>query len=368
MAAQRERARQAGLGTEAVEHPVSAEVLREHGRSEFTGYEATEDEGRLLALASEGDVLVAVLDRTPFYPEGGGQLGDTGTIEGDGFRLTIIDTDQPVAGVIRHHVGAVEGEPVIGALVRAVVDAERREGLRVHHTATHLLHWALREVLGPHVKQQGSLVAPDHLRFDFTHWGPLTPDEIEEIERRVAAEIIRDSVVTVELMDRDEAIRRGAVAFFGDRYGDVVRVVHAGESSVELCGGTHLDRLGRIGHLRITSESSIGANTRRVEAVVQLAALEVAHRDRRLLDELERIVPGGRDGIGERVDRIVERAKRAESELARERTRTLAERARALAETRGPTDSWWRAWTVLTSGGFGSSRCWFVTTRACWAS
>jgi alanyl-tRNA synthetase len=336
MAAQRERARAAGLGTEAEEHPLSAEVLREHGRTEFTGYDTVVDEGRLLALGEESGALVAYLDRTPFYPEGGGQLGDTGQIVGGEFRLVVVDTDQPIAGVVRHRIGAVEGEPIVGALVRAEVDAARREGLRVHHTATHLVHWALREVLGEHVRQQGSLVAPDHLRFDFTHWGPLTREEIEQVERLVAEQIVTDAPVRVEVMDREEAIARGAVAFFGDRYGDVVRVVHAGEESVELCGGTHLDRLGRIGQVRIVSESSIGANTRRVEAVVGLAALRVAHEDRRLLDALAEVLPGGREGIAERVSQLAERAKRAEAELRRQRLRVLAERAGELGSHADP--------------------------------
>jgi alanyl-tRNA synthetase len=334
MARQRERARAAGLGTEASEHPVSARVLREHGRTEFTGYDTTVDEGRLLELTDEGGVLVAYLDRTPFYPEGGGQLGDQGVMVGEGFRLTVVDTDQPLQGVIRHHIGSVEGEPVIGSLVRTEVDQARREGLRVHHTATHLLHWALRSVLGDHVKQQGSLVAPDHLRFDFTHWGPLTPEEIEAVERLVAQEVVSDAPVRTELMDREEALERGAIAFFGDRYGDVVRVVRAGAHSVELCGGTHLDRLGRIGQLRIVSESSIGANTRRVEAVVGLPALEVAHADRRLVGAIEAVLPGGRDGLPGRVAQLVERARSLESELRRERSRGLAERARELAVRR----------------------------------
>ncbi len=335
MEGQRERARSAGLGSAGARGDVSAaiSVLEEHGRSEFTGYESTEDEGRLVALVEEEDGLSAYLDRTPFYPEGGGQVGDSGIISGDDFRLLVEETDQLVSGVIRHRITALEGSPRVGSLVHLRVDRERRERIRANHTATHLLHWALREVLGPHVKQQGSLVAPDRLRFDFSHWRPLEPEEIDRVEQLVLREVISNAPVVTEIEDKGSALKRGAVAFFGDRYQDVVRVVKAGDNSLELCGGTHLDRLGRIGMLKIVSESSIGANTRRVEALTQLEALASVQRSGRLLAGAEQIFPGGREKLLERMMAALERTKALESEVRRLRASEMARRAEELSRS-----------------------------------
>ncbi len=334
MEQQRERARSAGLGSTTTRGDTSTalSVLENHGKNEFTGYESTEDEGRLVALVEDGG-LSAYLDRTPFYPEGGGQVGDTGIITGDGFRLVIGDTDQPVPGVIRHRVTTVDGVPRIGSLVHLQVDGERRERIRANHTATHLLHWALREVLGTHVKQQGSLVAPDRLRFDFSHWRPLEPEEIARVEELIFCEIISDAPVVTEVEEKESALSRGAMAFFGDRYQDVVRVVRAGHNSLELCGGTHLDRLGRIGLLKIVSESSIGANTRRVEALTQIGALKFVHRNFELIAGVERIFPGGREKLLERIEVAHERTKTLEAEIKRLRAVEMARRAEELSRT-----------------------------------
>ena len=214
------------------------------------------------------------LDRTPFYAESGGQVGDTGLISTGTGRVLVLDTTLALPGLHRHLAAIEHGYISPGQEAKASVDAERRAAIRRNHTGTHLLHWALREVLGKHVKQQGSLVAPDRLRFDFTHYAPVTRAELDRVEDLVNTEVLEDMKVLTEELARAEAEAKGAIAFFGDKYGERVRVVHAGERSVELCGGTHVERLGMIGPVEVISESSIGSNLRRVEALTGTATLE----------------------------------------------------------------------------------------------
>ena len=206
------------------------------------------------------------LDRTPFYAESGGQIGDTGTITTETGTAEVLDTTFALPGLRRHTARITAGTISAGQTATAAIDADRRNAIRKNHTGTHVLHWALRKVLGEHVKQAGSWVGPDRLRFDFSHYAAVTPDEIEEIERLANGETLANAPVRAFETTKDEAESLGAIAFFGDKYGDIVRVLEAG-SSVELCGGTHVRATGDIGTIKVVSEASIGSNLRRIEAV-----------------------------------------------------------------------------------------------------
>ena len=239
--------------------------------------------------------MSVVLDRTPFYAESGGQVGDTGVIEtANGARVRIDDTQYGLPGLVLHRGEVVEGTIAEGDEAVARIDGARRDAIRRNHTATHVLHWALREVLGTHVKQAGSFVGPDRLRFDFSHHEALTRDQLDRIEALANVEIIGDAPVRHYETTKEHAESLGAIAFFGDKYGDLVRVLEAGDHSIELCGGTHVHALGFIGPIKIVSEGSIGANLRRIEAVTGEGALERIHGE-----ELAAARPG-RHAEGER--------------------------------------------------------------------
>ena len=239
------------------------EVVEQFGTSQFVGREAFSVEARVLAVL--GDAVF--VDSTPFYAESGGQIGDTGRIETESGSAEIIDTTYALPGLHRHTVGERTGEIHAGQVATATIDVERREAIRRNHTATHILHWALREILGEHVKQQGSFVAPDRLRFDFSHYEALSPDQIAEIEDLANREILGNAPCRHYETTKESAEQAGAIAFFGDKYGDIVRVLEAGGNSIEFCGGTHVRRLGDIGPVKIVTEGSIGSNIRRIEAV-----------------------------------------------------------------------------------------------------
>lgn len=281
---QRQRARDSMKGGAAKLVSPVYQRLAERGRVEFTGYTGTELKGaRVVALIKNGELVdelkvgdegEVVLDRTPFYAESGGQVGDTGRIEADDARLFVRDTQSPVSGLIVHKVEVEQGRLRVNETVTARVDAEKRARTMANHTATHLLHAALREVLGPHVKQSGSLVAPDRLRFDFTHFAPLSDEEIKEIERLVNYEIIKNTPVSKQEMALDEALASGAMALFGEKYSEKVRVVSVPGFSTELCGGTHVNATGDIGSFKIISDASIASGTRRIEAVTGIGAFE----------------------------------------------------------------------------------------------
>jgi len=317
---QRQRARESWKGGVAKQVRPVYQQIASRGRSEFTGYLGTELKGaRVTALIknseladelSAGEEGEVVLDRTPFYAESGGQISDTGVIETEDARLLVKDTISPVSGVIAHKVLVEQGKLRSGESVEARVDAERRTRTMANHTATHLLHAALREVLGPHVKQAGSLVAPDRLRFDYTHFAPLTPEEVEEIERIVNTEVLRNQPVSKQEMALDEALATGAMALFGEKYSEKVRVVNVPGFSTELCGGTHVNATGDIGVFKIVSDASIASGTRRIEAVTGKGAFErfqlsealleraAAHLNtnpRKLPDEVERLQSQIRD-------------------------------------------------------------------------
>ena len=292
---QRRRARESMKGGAAkVVNPVYQEVAG-LGRVEFTGYGGTSLSGaRVVAVIRDGQVVSeigageraeVVLDRTPFYAESGGQVGDTGIIENESMRLLVSDTQSPTSGLIVHRVEVEQGTVRQGDQVTAQVDGERRARTMANHTATHLLHAALREVLGPHVKQAGSQVSPDRLRFDFTHFAPLTHDEMAEVERLVNEQTLRNTAVSKEEKSLDEALSIGAMALFGEKYTDKVRVVSVPGFSTELCGGTHVNATGDIGVFKVVSDSSIASGTRRIEAVSGKGAYERFQTAENLLTE-----------------------------------------------------------------------------------
>jgi len=343
MNAQRERARKAsrfsavGGTSPTLEQPT-----------EFHGYDTLELDGEVTALydenghpveqLAEGARGTVVLDRTPFYAESGGQVGDTGvltwlpessaggsTASGTGagvdggqwspvseFR---VDDTQKLGAAYGHVGTVVHGGLRVGQRVNALVDGERREAIRLNHTATHLLHAALRRVLGDHVQQKGSLVAPDRLRFDFSHYEAVKPDELAAVEKMVNDEIRRNVDAEIREMPYDEAIASGAIAFFGDKYGDRVRVLRLGDFSTELCGGTHVRRSGDIGLFKIVSESGVAAGIRRIEAVTGQGALDFIAANERLLRGVAGLVRGGRDEVVDKVEQLIERSRSLEREV-----------------------------------------------------
>ena len=282
MADQRTRARQGGRkGAVAAgeESEAFQAVLDEHGTTEFVGREVFQVDARVIGVVPAADGTFSIfLDRTPFYAESGGQVGDTGTLTSGSFVGDVTDTVQALPGLFRHVVRPVEGEPRVGATITAAIDVERRDAIRRNHTGTHLLHWALRQVLGEHVKQQGSWVGPDRLRFDFSHFEALSPDQIIAIEDLVNHDVLANDPVRHFETTKEEATELGAIAFFGEKYGDIVRVLEAGTHSTELCGGTHVRRTGDIGPVKVISESSIGSNLRRLEAVTGTGPVERVRR------------------------------------------------------------------------------------------
>ena len=355
MALQREQSRQAGKpqeagGTDRV--GIYRDILDGHGLTKFVGYDETSSTGEVLQVLDAGEGQVEIfLDISPFYAEGGGQVGDTGVIETDTGRARVVDTTSAIPGLHRH-VAVVEegGEIRRGQVASAVIDADRRAAIRRNHTATHLLHWALRQVLGDHVKQQGSLVAPDRLRFDFTHYSPMTDEEIAEVEDLVNARILRDEAVTTTMMSKRDADTAGAIAFFDEKYGDEVRVVSAGTESMELCGGTHVSRLGQIGPFEIVSEGSIGSNLRRIEATTGTATLErLREAERRVANasELLRVRP---DELTAAIERKLTELRDAEVRLRSAEQAALAAQARTLASTAS------NGWLVARADGLPPER------------
>ncbi len=273
MAKQRLRAREDFEARHGTAADVSAyvECVAAYGATEFVGREHNSIDATVLAVTTDG----IVLDRTPFYAEAGGQVGDTGTITSETGSAQISDTTYVVPELHLHYVAETKGQIKVGQKVVAAINVEHRLAITRNHTATHLLHWALRTTLGDHVKQQGSLVAANRLRFDFTHFEGVTPIQIAEIERLVNAEVLANPATRNYETYMDEATAAGAMAFFGDKYGTRVRVLEAGAHSIELCGGTHVKALGDIGLIKIISEGSVGANIRRIEAVSGTRPLEL---------------------------------------------------------------------------------------------
>jgi len=326
MEAQRERARQAGKMGAVTGDPLYMGLL-EKGRPEFLGYDTLAvEEARVLAVLKEGALATRldegeegeiVLDRTPFYGTSGGQVGDHGIIEARGSAAEVVDCTLPLPGLYVHHVKVTAGGFETGMTVRVQVDEGLRAGAMRHHTGTHLLHAALREILGTHVKQAGSLVTPDRLRFDFSHYQGVGPRERAQIQNRVNEEILKNTPLLTRVMGRDEALAYGALAFFGDKYGERVRVVEVPGFSIEFCGGTHVKQTGDIGLFLVTAEEGISAGTRRVEALTGEAAIERAREDQGILEELEEAAKIDRRNLVDEYARMREHLKAQQREIDR---------------------------------------------------
>ena len=318
MEAQRGRARAASkFGTDL------RESVKLPGRTEFSGYDHLAGSGKITALIFDGAVVDAmrsgqegqvVLDHTPFYAESGGQVGDTGILTTDTARFTVRDTRK--IGASFAHIGVLEsGELRVGTEVQAEVDGKRRQSIALNHSATHLLHAALRQVLGNHVQQKGSLVAPDRLRFDFAHTQPVSADELHDVEDLVNAAIRRNAPAETRVMALDEAVAAGAMSLFGEKYENDVRVLSIGDFSMELCGGTHVERTGDIGFFKIISESGVAAGVRRVEAVTGQAAFDWVTRTDQVMRDIAAMLRGSREDVDEKVRELVERSRRLEKEI-----------------------------------------------------
>ena len=339
MAKQRAEARASWAGSgEAQTDAVWFELREALGATEFLGYSSDRAEavidaiiidGRKVDKAETGADVGIVVNQTPFYAESGGQVGDTGTIATDeGARIPVRETRKRAGGLFAHFGTVESGSIRVGDRVRLAIDVARRNEIRANHSATHLLHAALRQVLGTHVAQKGSLVAPDRLRFDFSHTKPVEADQVEEIEKIANGVILQDAPVEIKLMDRDAAIEAGAMALFGEKYGDEVRVVSMGETrgrrySVELCGGTHVGRTGEIGLLTLTGESAVGAGVRRVEALTGDAARRHLEEQERRLRVIASVLKSTPEEVVDRVVALVQERRRMERELA-EAKRALA--------------------------------------------
>ena len=317
-------------------------VLEAHGATDFVGRDV--DEATATVLYVDGSVVV--LDRTPFYAESGGQIGDTGMLTTEGATLRVLDTTLALDGLHQHHVELQaelldddgDGRSVVdlvtvGQEVRAVIDSDRRTAIRRNHTGTHLLHSALRRVLGDHVKQQGSHVGPDRLRFDFSHFEALTAEQLVAVEDLANADVLANPACRHYEATRDEAESVGAIAFFGDKYGDTVRVLEAGPHSTELCGGTHVAALGEIGPIKIVTEGSIGSNIRRIEAVTGTAPIDRLRSAEALLDRAAALVGVPVDDVLDGIEKRLSEVRSLRGELDGLRTREALGRADELAAT-----------------------------------
>jgi alanyl-tRNA synthetase len=340
MERQKEEARASWAGSgEAQTEPIWFELRDKLGATEFLGYETETAEGEVLALvrdgkgiakAGAGETVAIVVNQTPFYGESGGQVADTGRIETvEGARVIVDDVQKRADGLFVHN-GTVEAGTVsVGDAVKLIVDHERRSAIRGNHSATHLLHAALRGILGQHVAQKGSLVAPDRLRFDFSHPKPMSDEEIEQVEALANRVALQDAQVVTRLMDRDEAIASGAMALFGEKYGDEVRVVSMGARpdglddskswSVELCGGTHVGRTGEIGTIALVGESAVAAGVRRIEALTGEAARRYLAEQERRLRAIAMILRVRPEDAAERVAALVEERRKLERDLTEAR-------------------------------------------------
>ena len=323
MAKQQERGRSAGKFAQQAQ--ISADVVKDLPPTRFLGYDQVEADdcvvsailvdGEQVETLGQGDEGIILLDKTPFYAESGGQVGDTGVIGAGALQFEVMDTIK-LAGVYHAHIGKVCSSSLeSGDRVTAAIDVQRRQAIVLHHSATHLMHAALKKVLGEHVEQRGSLVAADHLRFDFTHPHAVTEAELVEVERLVNQEIRVNPDSDVEVMAFDDALNTGATALFGEKYGDRVRVVKFGDFSTELCGGTHVDRVGDIGQFKITEETAIAAGIRRIVAVAGEAAVARIQTMDEQLKDLARVLKVAPDALEDRLRQVLERGKVMEKEI-----------------------------------------------------
>jgi len=292
--------------------------------TKFTGYEHVSEPAEVIAIYKDGqtakalhagEIGMVILNQTPFYAESGGQVGDTGYLTCDSGKFAVQDT-QKQGNDVFGHLGSVEdGKIEVGDQLTAHIDSGRRQAIKYNHSATHLMHSALRQVLGEHVKQKGSLVDAERLRFDFSHFEPVSAEQIKQIEDLVNTQIRANNEVETRLMSQDDAIKSGAMALFGEKYGDTVRVLRMGDFSVELCGGTHVDRTGDIGVFKIISETGTAAGVRRIEAVTAKAAMAYLDHQEQLLEQIADLVKGNREDAIDKVKQLVERSKVLEKEL-----------------------------------------------------
>ncbi|ELR65386.1 Alanyl-tRNA synthetase [Photobacterium marinum] len=333
MEAQRQRAREAGqFGVDY------NEAIKVEADTDFCGYSATEGEGDVVALFRDGEAVdsinageeaLVVLNNTPFYAESGGQCGDTGVMTAAGVKFDVADT-QKFGAAIGHKGSLVEGTLKVGDKLTATVDAERRASVSLNHSATHLLHAALRNLLGEHVAQKGSLVKPDSLRFDFSHLEAVKPEEIREVERVVNDQIRLNHSIETNIMDIESAKAKGAMALFGEKYDDEVRVLSMGEFSTELCGGIHAKNTGDIGLFKIVSEGGIAAGIRRIEAVTGSAAIEALHAQEALLAETASLVKSDAASVATKVSALVAHSKQLEKEIQQLKDKLAAQESAGL--------------------------------------
>ncbi|MEE8407428.1 MAG: alanine--tRNA ligase [Acidimicrobiia bacterium] len=341
MSTQRERARASWKGGDEVESAkVYRRVLESNGLTEFVGYDYEISDGVLLSMvaggemldrAEEGHEMEIFLDKSPFYAESGGQVGDRGVIATETGSAVVNDTLHVIQGLHGHRAKVTNGYLAVGQNARTTIDSPRRESIRKSHTGTHVLHWALRDVLGDHAEQAGSLVEPGRIRFDFSHFSQVKPQELAEIELEVNTRLVANSDVTTTLTSKQDAEEMGALAFFGDKYGETVRVVKVGEFSTEFCGGTHTSSSGQVGPLVLVSESSIGSNLRRVEALTGLTAYDHLVSIRGALARaggLLKVSPGDVPG---RLEQLLDKVAGLERDLAAIRTRRQGSVAEELA-------------------------------------
>jgi alanyl-tRNA synthetase len=321
---QRERARQSWKGDEAAVSPLY-EGFVEKGGTHFLGYQAVESMSRVIGILVDGSLADSVeghgtiaeiiLDQTPFYAESGGQVGDSGNLTSANGAARVLDTYSPVRGMVVHKAEIEFGKIRVNDEVHAQVDEDRRRRIAANHTGTHILHAVLRETLGTHVKQAGSLVAPDRLRFDYTHFAPLTDREIEEIEQKINQIVFRNLPVQTKVMEINEAVAAGALAFFGEKYQQQVRVVSIPEVSMELCGGTHTKLTGDVGLFKIVGESSIASGIRRIEALTGFGTYLRLEEDENLLDEIAHTLRAPRTDLTRAITRLIDQQRLLEGEL-----------------------------------------------------
>jgi alanyl-tRNA synthetase len=335
MDAQRARARAASKFNVDLRAEMSVDT-----HTSFVGYDGERGVGRIVSMfrgkepvaeLKAGEEGQVVLDVTPFYAESGGQVGDRGVLSTPGAKFVVSDTQKLAKAHV--HVGRLEhGTLQVGDAVECVVDGATRQATRLNHSATHLLHAALRQVLGTHVTQKGSLVAPDKLRFDFSHYSAVTAEELQRIEDLVNAEIRRNAAAETQLMNFDAAVASGAMALFGEKYESEVRVLRIGDFSTELCGGTHVQRAGDIGLFKIVSEGGVAAGVRRIEAVTGQGAYSYVVQTDHKLREVAGLVRGSRDDVEDKVRQLIDRARRMEKEIAQLKERLASGSGRDLAD------------------------------------
>ncbi len=346
MEVQRERGRaawqKASGGVKDAEISVYAEVLKEGSPTEFIGYTQDSAEAEIVALiagtesvgsAKQGETVSILLNRTPFYGESGGQVGDVGTLESQEAKLAVLDSQKPSDELIVHKCKVLEGEIAPYTTVHAKIDVSHRNAVAVSHTATHLLHSGLRNILGTHVGQAGSLVESGRLRFDFSHEEAVSSEQLSEIEDFVNQKIRENHTLSIAQMPLEEAKARGAIAFFGDKYGDIVRVVQAGAESIELCGGTHVGATGELGFVKLISESSVAAGVRRVEALTSSTAIAAVQEEAALLGNLANLLKAPKTNLNQRVERLLKEQRELEQQLQQLKGKMALSNIGALVET-----------------------------------